>query len=101
MDELLKEYANIKLDIEALEAKLTPLKNEILKHFIENNIPNIQNDYGKFSKSNRTTYVYPDEVTSEIESLKDTIKLLENKAKSEGLAQKIESVSLTYYKPTW
>lgn len=85
--DLLNQYAKIKLEIKALEAKAEELNPEILDIMQIHNLGEIEvSDQGKLSLGSRRTWKYP----KLIKDLEDDLKAKKKEAEQTGQADSTE-----------
>lgn len=84
----LKEYADIQLQIRALEKRVDELKPEIKEMLSVSGADKVTTEFGNFTLGSRTTWKYSEDV-----------ERLQEKEKAMGIAKSVTSVSLTYTAP--
>jgi len=72
---VLNKYAELKLQIKALEAEADELSPTVLGLMQDNQVGEIEiNNLGKLSISSRRTWIYPEEIKRKEDQLKDSKK---------------------------
>lgn len=89
---LYSEYADLEVQIAALEAKKEQLRPHIVKMMIDEGLDKIETALGKFSISKRKVWSYPEEVTA----INEEFKAAKAKAESTGEATYEEVDQLRY-----
>lgn len=83
--EKFKQYADLMVEKRAIEEKLEELKPGLKAEIEEAGGDKVDTDFGTFTLGRRTTWKYSEAVTK-----------LQEEEKARGVAQAIETVSLTY-----
>ena len=103
MHGIYQEYAVLEAEIAALEAKKAQLRPFILERMNEEGLEKLDTGFGTFIIANIKKWTYPksvveleNELKSEIETLSDSIKEAQEKAKSTGEATCEVSGSLRF-----
>lgn len=85
--DILNQYAQLKLDIKALEEKADELNPEVLAIMETNELGEIVvGEYGKLSLASRRTWKYP----KPIKDLEDDLKMQKKEAEQTGAAESVE-----------
>lgn len=92
---LYAELAEVQAQRKLLEAREAVLKIGILGDMDKNGVETFTNDYGKFTRSCRTSYTY----TEAVKKLEEKVKLAKIKEEKRGVATKKETVYLTFTAP--
>lgn len=90
-----ERYAQIKAQMKALEEEEAILKAGIMKELETNNADKIAFEFGKFTKSSRTSYSYSEKVAL----LKEKVELQQIKERDKGIAKVSVSHYLTFTPP--
>lgn len=69
-----KDYETISLEIEALEAKRTKIKDQCLEEMLSEKIDTVKSDNGTFSVVERKSWTYTPKVAKQEIIIKETIK---------------------------
>lgn len=88
-----KRYVSIREQIESLEAKLVPVKEEIVASMLDQEVPEVETDEGIFRLRQVRTFRYPASVEKMVAELAEA----KRKAESTGKAKvKEEYTTLVY-----
>lgn len=90
-----KRYAEVKGQMKALEEEESLLKKALLQDLKDNDADKIAFEFGKFTKSYRSTYKYSDKVTA----LQEKVKLAQIKEQAKGIAKEVKNEYLTFTPP--
>ena len=90
-----EQYADIKRKMKALEEEEAILKSLLLKDLEANNADKIAFEFGKFTRSTRTSYKYSDKVLT----LQEKVKLAQLREEEKGIAKEVKSHYLTFTPP--
>lgn len=90
--EKIKQYAEIKNEIKALEEKAKELNDEIFNSMVENNLEEVNFDEGKLSLTPRKTWAYP----ASIVEADAKLKTMKKEAEQVGTATYTTAYSLRY-----
>lgn len=88
-NDLFKQLVEVKNTIKALQEQEDALKGKIIDELKNNNIDKLENDLGKFTIANRTSYTYSEKV----QGMEEKVKLAKLKEVEKGIAE----VSITNY----
>ena len=94
--ELFSSYAVVMNEIKRLEEEAERLKPELIKEMNGAEADTIQSDYGTFSLVKREKWEYSDETKGAEETIKNTIKQLQEEERTKGIAKLTTTTSLMY-----
>lgn len=92
LKQTLKEYESIKLQMKELEDKLTEMKPVLLENIPEGT--DVVTDFGKFSVTSRSKWIFSEGLTSDNENLKK----LQKEEKADGTAKEEKGIPYIVYK---
>jgi hypothetical protein len=90
--EILKQYAEVKRAIKALEDQESLLKEAVMVELDKNKVDKAETAYGKFTIGVRKSYVYSPKVAL----LKEKVKLAELEEVEKGIAEAKETKYLVF-----
>jgi len=89
-------YAQIKNEMKALKQEEDELNKQVLDELEKEGVVKAESDFGTFSVVEKKTYKFDDELQEKINKMKNQIKLNENLAIQDGLAEETITKSLRY-----
>lgn len=90
--ELLKKYADLKVQIKALELEVDAIQPEIMAGIEAQGADEVQTDFGKFIIGKRRTYTYPAHLVTAEAAIKESKK----EAEATGAATYVEKPYLLF-----
>lgn len=94
MQNIYKEYADVRHELEVLETKRDYLKNEILRDLKRQKVDKVEGEYGKFTVCQKKNWIY----SKKLSALEENLKIQKVEEQEKGIA-KAEVTEYITYKP--
>lgn len=96
---LLIDYAELRQQIENLEAERRDMEQKILKDMDKDQVETASYPFGTFSKTHRVRWEYSEKVKKLIDDQKLYLDAAKTSEEESGEAKKSETIGLSFYKP--